>query len=98
VRWAVEVDTESGLVSWPKEADDIRNALAADLEAENAECFVDPAVGAVFARFAVDADEQHDAVDAARRIMVDALERAGLRLSDEPLAHVAATPSPVRRT
>ena len=54
----------------------------------------DPVLGVVFARFGVNADQQEHAVDAARRIMVDALERAGLRATDDPLARVAATPSP----
>ncbi len=98
MRWTVEADTTSDVVSWPEELDDFRQALQSNFEAENPQCFADPVLGVVFARFGVDADEQDDAVETARRIMVGALERAGLRATADPLAHVAATPSPMRRT
>jgi len=98
MRWTVEADTTPDVVSWPEELDDFRRALRSDFAAERPQCFADPVLGVVFARFGVDADEQDDAVNAARSIMVGALERAGLRAGDETLAQVAATPSPVRRT
>lgn len=85
------------MVRWPEDVDDFRRELRTDFGAENPQCFADPVVGVVFARFGMDADQRDDALNAARRIIVEALEPAGLRATDDPLARVAATPSPPRQ-
>lgn len=92
MRWTVEADTARDVVSWPEEFDDFSAALRSHLDAESANCYVDPVAGSLSARFQVNAEREADAKAAARRIMLDALENAGLRRDNDPLAHVEVTP------
>ena len=94
MRWTVEADTARDVIDWPEEVDDFQAALRADPRVRNPACFADPLVGALSARFHVDAERSSAAKAAAREIMLEALRRTGLRLPDDPLAHVAVTPSP----
>lgn len=94
MRWTVEADTGRDVIAWPEEVDDLQAALHADPRVRDPACFADPRVGSVSARFHVHADRSSAARAAAREIMLDALERAGLRLPDDPVPHVAVTPSP----
>jgi hypothetical protein len=93
MRWTVEADTARDVVSWPEEVDDFRTALRSNFDADNSNCSVDVVAGSLSARFQVSAERQEDAESVARRIMMDALERAGLSVPEEPLAHVGVTPT-----
>ena len=93
MRWTVEADTTSDVVSWPEEFDDFLAALRSDHDVERPTCDVDVVTGSLSARFELTADRHDDAEAAARRIMIDALERAGLRGRDEPLANLGVTPT-----
>ncbi|MCA1853655.1 MAG: hypothetical protein LC647_15055 [Beggiatoa sp.] len=93
MRWTVQADTARDVVSWPEELDDVRTALRSDFDADSSNCSADVVAGSLSARFQVSAERKEDAESVVRRIMMDALERAGLRAPDEPIAHVGATPT-----
>lgn len=93
MRWTVEADTARDVVRWPEEVDDFRTALRSDFHAHSPNCSVDVVAGSLSARFQVSAERQEDAESVARRVMADALARAGLPAPDEPLAYVGVTPT-----
>ncbi len=90
MRWTVESDTARDVVSWPEEVDDFLTALRSDVRASRAACHADVPTGSLSARFEVSADSEDDAQAVARQIMLDALERAGLRLPDEPIVGITS--------
>ena len=92
MRWSVEADTAGGVVDWPEEVDDLQAALRADLRAWDPACAADARTGSVSARFQVTADRDEIAKAVAREIMIDALTRARLSLSDDPIKHDDVTP------
>lgn len=92
-RWTVDAESTRDIVSWPEEFDDFQAALLSEFHVENPVCDVDVAAGSLTARFQVDADRREAAELMARRVMTDALGRAGLQAQDERIAHLDVTPT-----